>query len=54
MFDERSLGHLFREAGFAKPELKTFMHSAIPDIAEVELAVRKDESLYMEARREPR
>ncbi len=54
MFDEHSLGHLFREAGFAKPELKAFMQSAIPDIAEVELAVRKDESLYMEARRELR
>ena len=54
MFDERSLGHLFREAGFAKPEVKIFMQSEIPDIADVELAVRKDESLYMEACRTPR
>lgn len=51
MFDEKSLLHLFRVAGFAAPEVKGFMESRIPDIAQVELEVRKNESLYVEAAR---
>ena len=51
MFDAKSLLHLFREAGFDRPEVKTFMESRIPDIAEIELEVRKNESLYVEAMR---
>jgi predicted SAM-dependent methyltransferase len=49
MFDERSLIHLLRQAGFAQIEASRFMHSRIPDIAEVELEERKRESLYVEA-----
>jgi predicted SAM-dependent methyltransferase len=52
MFDEKSLLHLFRQAGFANPEVKAFMDSRIPDIAQVELEVRKNESLYVEAQRQ--
>lgn len=51
MFDEKSLVHLFREAGFANPTVMMFMRSRIPDIAQVELESRKDESLYVEAQR---
>lgn len=48
MFDERSLVHLFQEAGFARPEVKGFLQSRIPDIDAIELVQRKDESLYVE------
>lgn len=49
MFDEKSLIHLFLQAGFASPAVMTFGESRIPDIAEVELESRKRESLYVEA-----
>lgn len=49
MFDERSLTHMLKEAGFAKPEVRRFMSSRIPDIARIELDERKHESLYVEA-----
>lgn len=51
MFDEKSLLHLFRQAGFRNPEVMTFMQSGIPEIADVELESRKRESLYVEAER---
>lgn len=49
MFDERSLVHLLQQAGFAHVEVSRFMDSRIPDIENIELAVRKQESLYVEA-----
>jgi SAM-dependent methyltransferase len=49
MFDARSLAHLLREAGFANPGLRDFRDSAIPEIEGLELEVRRDESLYVEA-----
>lgn len=51
MFDEKSLVHLFQEAGFASPAVMAFGQSLIPDIAQVELDSRKRESLYIEALR---
>jgi predicted SAM-dependent methyltransferase len=51
MFDEKSLLYLFRQAGFASPEVKGFMESRIPDISRIELEVRKNESLYVESQR---
>ncbi len=52
MFDEKSLLHLFRQAGFANPEVRGFMQSRIPDISMIELEVRKRESLYVEGERQ--
>ena len=49
MYDAASLASLFCQSGFLKPEQKQFAQSRIPDIRRVELEVRKDESLYMEA-----
>jgi predicted SAM-dependent methyltransferase len=49
MFDERSLTHLLREAGFAAAQVMPFRESRISDIADLELDVRKSESLYVEA-----
>jgi hypothetical protein len=51
MFDARSLAHLLREAGFANPGLRDFRDSAIPEIEGLELEVRRDESLYVEAQK---
>jgi predicted SAM-dependent methyltransferase len=51
MFDERSLVHLLATAGFPGPEVSSFRQSAIPEIEQIELDVRKGESLYVEARR---
>lgn len=51
MFDEGSLLHLFRQAGFECPEVSSFMQSRIPAIDQVELEVRKNESLYVEGTR---
>jgi len=51
MFDERSLLHLFREAGFPQPAVKSFLESSIDDIAAIELPERKHESVYVEASR---
>jgi predicted SAM-dependent methyltransferase len=52
MFDERSLTHLLQQAGFAHPELSSFMSSRIPDIKRIELEQRKGESLYVEAEKQ--
>ena len=49
MFDERSLMHLLQQAGFSHSEVSRFMESRIPDIARIELAERKNESLYVES-----
>ena len=49
MFDECSLVHLLQRAGFARPEVRGFMDSRIPDIARIELEQRKRESLYVES-----
>ena len=49
MFDERSLCHMLREAGFPQPAKKEFGESRIPDIAAIEIPARAFESLYVEA-----
>ncbi len=49
MFDERSLTHLVQQAGFPRCEVSRFMQSRIADIAQIELAVRRGESLYVES-----
>ena len=49
MFDQRSLSHMLKEAGFAAPEVCGFRSSRILDIALVELEERKHETLYVEA-----
>jgi predicted SAM-dependent methyltransferase len=49
MFDEKSLVHLFRQAGFSDPRRSCFRQSLIPDIDRIELEVRARESLYVEA-----
>jgi len=49
MFDGNALVHLLRQAGFAKVEVSSFGKSAIPEIDQIELEVRRRESLYVEA-----
>src|SRR5581483_11723269 len=49
MFDESSLLHLLRLAGFPNPEVMAFLQSRIPDLGAVEPEARKRESLYVEA-----
>jgi Uncharacterized protein conserved in bacteria len=49
MFDGKALVHLLREAGFEQVALSKFRESAIPEIADIELEVRKRESLYVES-----
>jgi predicted SAM-dependent methyltransferase len=49
MFDGKALVHMLREAGFEQVEVSTFGKSAIPEITQLELEVRKSESLYVEA-----
>lgn len=49
MFDARSLIHLLRVSGFQHPEVSEFGKSVIPEVALLDLAVRRDESLYVEA-----
>ncbi len=51
MFDGKALVHLLRAAGFGQVEASSYGQSAIPDIDQIELAVRRDESLYVEARK---
>lgn len=51
MFDERSLCHLLRQAGFDNPQPSTFRKSLIPEIEHIELAQRTNESLYVEAQK---
>lgn len=49
MFDAKALVHLLREAGFGKVEISSYRKSAIPEIDQIELEVRRRESLYVEA-----
>ena len=49
MFDQRSLVRLLELAGFPNRQAAGFMESRIPDICQVELAQRRNESLYVEA-----
>jgi len=49
MFDQRSLVRLLELAGFPNCQTAEFMESRIPDICQIELAQRRNESLYVEA-----
>jgi SAM-dependent methyltransferase len=49
MFDGKALVHLLRQAGFENPMVLSFGQSAIPEIAQLDLEVRRGESLYVEA-----
>lgn len=49
MFDAKSLVYLLQEAGFARVEVSSYRKSAIPEIDQLELEVRRRESLYVEA-----
>jgi len=51
MFDAKALTHLTREAGFEQVEVSSYRNSAIPEIDQIELEVRRRESLYVEARK---
>lgn len=48
MFDAKSLVDLLREAGFARVEVSSYRKSAIPEIDQLDLEVRRRESLYVE------
>jgi hypothetical protein len=52
MFDGRSLVHLLKSAGFSDPQVSAYRVSKLPDIEEIELEVRRGESLYVEAEKE--
>jgi predicted SAM-dependent methyltransferase len=52
MFDSRSLIHLLGSAGFVAPEVKSYRQSVLPDIEQIELEVRRGESLYVEAKKQ--
>lgn len=49
MFDGKALVHLLHEAGFEGAAVSSFGQSAIPEIDQLELEVRRNESLYVEA-----
>jgi predicted SAM-dependent methyltransferase len=49
MFDGKALVHLLQEAGFQQVAVSSFRQSAIPEIEQIELEVRRGESLYVEA-----
>jgi predicted SAM-dependent methyltransferase len=51
MFDTRSLVHMLRAAGFEYVEPGSYRISAIPEIDQIELEVRRRESIYVEARK---
>jgi predicted SAM-dependent methyltransferase len=51
MFDSRALLELMRLSGFERAEVSSYGNSAIPDIGQIELEVRSNESLYVEARK---
>jgi predicted SAM-dependent methyltransferase len=51
MFDGRSLVHMLRSAGFEQVEVSSYRVSAIPEIDQIELEVRRHESLYVETRK---
>ena len=49
MFDSKALVRLLREAGFEQVTVSRFGQSAITEIDQIELEVRRSESLYVEA-----
>lgn len=49
MFDGKALVDLLRQAGFQRTEISRFGASGIPEIAQLDLEVRRKESLYVEA-----
>jgi SAM-dependent methyltransferase len=49
MLDGKALVHLLREAGFERAAVSSYRQSAIPEIDQIELEVRRRESLYVEA-----
>lgn len=49
MYDGKALVHLLREAGFQNVAVSRFGESGIPEIGQLDLEVRKRESLYVEA-----
>jgi SAM-dependent methyltransferase len=51
MFDARALVHMLRGAGFEDVEVSSYRKSSIPEIDQLELEVRRNESLYVEARK---
>jgi SAM-dependent methyltransferase len=51
MFDSRALVYLLRGAEFGQVEISSYRLSAIPEIDQIELEVRRRESLYVEARK---
>ena len=51
MFDGKSLVQLLRDAGFERASVSTFKTSVIPEIDQIELEVRRNESLYVEAQK---
>lgn len=51
MFDGKALVFLLRQAGFERAAVSSYKESAIPEIDQIELEVRRNESLYVEARK---
>jgi SAM-dependent methyltransferase len=51
MFDRRILPHMLREAGFDDVEVSSYGKSGIAEIAQLDLEVRSNESLYVEAKK---
>lgn len=49
MLDSKAVVHMMREAGFERVAASSYRNSAIPEIDEIELEVRRSESLYVEA-----
>jgi predicted SAM-dependent methyltransferase len=49
MFDGRSLLSMFRQAGFENAQVSNFCESRISNLAGLELAQRRHESIYVEA-----
>ncbi len=49
MFDGKALVRLLRDAGFERVQVSSYRQSAIPEIDQIELDVRRHESLYVEA-----
>jgi len=49
MFDGRSLIHMLQSAGFEQAAVSSYRVSAIPEIDQLDLEVRRRESLYVEA-----
>jgi SAM-dependent methyltransferase len=51
MLDGRSLTHMLQSAGFRQVAVSQYRTSAIPEIDQIELEVRRSESLYVEAKK---